>query len=308
MYVSLKARQDTTPGSVDRRLDRDLADLEAAMFSADLQAEEIENRREQILSRLEAQNILGTPISIDKIVQGNERVVILGDPGSGKSTFLRYIALLHSQAIQYGQNEAGPLGKLSFPIFIRVAEYVQSGAWKTQALSDYLVAYHHKFECKPAGLADLLKTELANGNCIILLDGLDEIINADERRGVVQQIEAFVRHHGDRITNPNRFVVTSRIAGYRNAPIGGEFNHFVIEEMDEALITTFLERWCPSVEAFERPDASVQDRQEAANREIAGITDAVKNPGVRRLAANPLLLRVLALIHRSGKTVTTKTY
>jgi HEAT repeat protein len=143
-----------------------------------------------------------------------------------------------------------------------------------------------------------LRQELAGGNCLVLLDGLDEIVHADDRRGTVGRIEDFVRRHDDR---PNHFVITSRIAGYRSAPLGAPFACYTVQEMDKAQIRRFLERWCTAVEATQTPELSTKMRQEVAQREIEGIMQAVENsPGVRRLAANPLMLRILALIHRTG--------
>ncbi len=111
-------------------------------------------------------------------------------------------------------------------------------------------------------------------------------------------IEDFVRRHGGR---SNRFVITSRIAGYRNAPLDAPFAHYTVQEMDEIQIRRFLERWCTAVEEAQTPELSAQVRQPVAQREIDSIMEAVQNtPGVRRLAANPLMLRTLALIHRAG--------
>ncbi|MEZ4677613.1 MAG: HEAT repeat domain-containing protein [Caldilineaceae bacterium] len=155
-------------------------------------------------------------------------------------------------------------------------------------------------------MADLLQSELTAGGCLVLLDGLDEIVEADDRRGVVQRIEDFIRRHdqgGQR--GGNRFLVTSRIAGYRSAPLvgsGGEpLPHYVVQEMDDEQIGRFLDRWCRAVEDFQTPDLSEEARHATAKREIDGIQAAIsKTSGVRRLAGNPLMLRVLALIHRTG--------
>ena len=170
--------------------------------------------------------------------------------------------------------------------------------WKEQSLSKFLADFCTKHECPSLGLSNLFETTLAAGNCLVLLDGLDEIVDADERRGIVQAIEDFIRRHGDRT---NRFVITSRVAGYRSAPLSGPFSHYTVQEMTEAQMLRFLEQWCPAVEAAQTPEISQEARQAVAQREIYGITQAVKSsPGVRRLAANPLLLRTLALIHRTG--------
>ena len=162
-------------------------------------------------------------------------------------------------ALYDGRNEAGSdLGTVRFPIFIRIADYAEHGMPKGQSLSDFLVDYHRMHECPRAGLTDLLATELAGGNCLILLDGLDEIVSADDRRKVVERVEDFIRFHGNR---PNRFVITSRRAGYRSAPLGEPFVHYIVEDMNEAQIQRFLERWCVAVEAAKTPDLSQKARQ-----------------------------------------------
>ena len=57
----------------------------------------------------------------------------------------------------------------------------------------------------------------------------------------------------------------------------------------------------PAVERFQTPDLSPEALALKAQRELDGIQQALDtNPGVRRLATNPLLLRILALIHRTG--------
>src|SRR5215471_8600879 len=73
-------------------------------------------------------------------------------------------------------------------------------------------------------------TALTAGHCLVLLDGLDEIVDADDRRGIVQRIEDFIRRHDN---HANSFVITSRIAGYRSAPLGAPFAHYTVQEMDE---------------------------------------------------------------------------
>jgi HEAT repeat protein/energy-coupling factor transporter ATP-binding protein EcfA2 len=310
VYISLRAQREQAPGAADRRLlEREMAELEALVTSSDLPAEEMEDRREALLARYAGRRRErgdgppGEIIELAQAVQRHERLVILGDPGSGKTTLLRYLALKHAQGLESGSLDKlgmiiGDLGPARFPILIRIADYAENDVWKEQALSDFLARHCARHECPRAGLDDLLRQELAGGNCLVLLDGLDEIVHADDRRGIVGRIEDFVRRYDDR---PNRFVITSRIAGYRSAPLGAPFACYTVQEMDQAQIRRFLERWCTAVEAAQTPELSAQARWATAHREIQGIMQAVENaPGVRRLAANPLMLRILALIHRTG--------
>jgi len=150
----------------------------------------------------------------------------------------------------------------------------------------------------------MFAAELKSGDCLVLLDGLDEIVSTDDRLHVVRHIEDFVRHHH---SMGNRFVITSRIAGYRNARLNGDYAHYQVQDMDDTQIRHFLDMWCPAVEYAQTPDLSEDARMVTAKREINGIMDAVEHtPGVRRLAANPLLLCTLALIHRTGATLPQK--
>jgi predicted NACHT family NTPase len=305
VYISLRAQREKAPGEVDRRLlDQEMAKLEEKIVRGKLPTEEIEDQQEHLMARLEShildtKNAPGEIIELSDAAKRHDRLVMLGDPGSGKSTLLRYLALIYAQALFDGRSEAGSdLGIARFPILMRIADYAEHGMPKGKSLSQYMADYYEMHECPKPGLSDLLVTELTSGNCLVLLDGLDEIVNADDRRKVVERIEDFIRFHDNR---PNRFVITSRIAGYRSAPLGDRFVQYTVQEMDDTQIRRFLERWCTAVEAAQTPELSQSTRDVVARREIDGITKAVQSlPGVHRLAANPLLLRTLALIHRTG--------
>ena len=306
IYVSLQAQREETLGtSEEQLLEQELAKFEAEIARSGLPAEEVEDQREQILARFKNRDpkafreIPREVLELAEVVNRHERLVILGDPGSGKSTLLRYLALKHAQALQDGRAEAAAeLGEALFPILIRIADYAENEVWKEKSLTDFLANACIVQECPKTGLVDLLITELSGGNCLVLLDGLDEIVNAEDRQGVVRRIEDFVRRHEHL---PNRFAVTSHIAGYWSAPLSGPFTHYTVQEMDDSQIRRFLELWCLAVETAEMPEAPLEEYERKARQEINSILEAVQtSPGVRRLAANPLLLRTLALIHRTG--------
>ncbi|GHO98495.1 NTPase [Reticulibacter mediterranei] len=305
VYISMRAQYEERSSFIDRRLlERDLAELETKRDIHSLIAEERDDQHELLLERLReewliAKEVKGEVLELAETIMQHDKLVILGDPGSGKSTLLRYLALKHAQAMKTSNADVGKdLGVTRFPILVRIADYAEYGMPKGKSLSDFLVDYYKKHECSHEGLADLLMTKLTEGTCIVLLDGLDEIVNADERRNVVRQIDEFVARHGNR---PNRFIITSRIAGYRSTPLGGLFAHYIIQDMDELQIHHYLERWCFAVETAQTPELSAEAREITAKREMNGVMQAILNAtGVRRLATNPLLLRVLAMIHRTG--------
>ncbi len=307
VYIMLRAQRDDDLSSSERSLlDKELLDIERHT----LRSEEIDDQRDLLTHHFQRGKLslpdrsAGEIRDLSTIVAQHERLIILGDPGSGKTTLLRYLALQHAQALQNNVQEASSeLGKTRFPILLRIADYAELG--KGKSVTKFLADYHNEnHECSHPHLAELFAEELASGNCLILLDGLDEITSIDDRMRVVRQIEEFVRHHS---SAGNRFVITSRVAGYRNARLTGDYAHYKVQDMDETQIQHFLDMWCPAVEYAQTPDLSLETRKTKAQREINGIMHAVQHtPGVKRLAANPLLLCTLALIHRTGATLPQK--
>ncbi|NEP25621.1 MAG: tetratricopeptide repeat protein [Moorea sp. SIO3I6] len=128
------------------------------------------------------------------------------------------------------------------------------------------------------------------------MDGLDEVFNQEIRQQIVNQIEGFV----DEFPN-NKFVITSRIAGYREVKLSQRFSHFTITEMEPEQVERFLDRWCLAVEKAQRPDASQHYWQQEADHQSGELKEAIAaSEGVKRMTGNPLLLTILALIHRNG--------
>ncbi|MEM7531659.1 MAG: NACHT domain-containing protein, partial [Chloroflexota bacterium] len=323
IYIGLRAQADMNPGNDgDRKLwERECMELEMRLEIEGVSAEDREERLDALFIQFEGKHrreekqnssVSDKPIPLAQATDKHDRLVILGDPGSGKTTLMRYLTHQHAQAMHTGNVQVTLVSEQDerqfptlFPILIRIAEYADNEAWKQEALSDFLPTYFERNECELPGMGEMLRAQLGRGGCIILLDGLDEIVSADDRRGIVRKIEDFVRSHAGVGNNKNHFIITSRIAGYRSAPVspvsGDAFMHYVIEEMDETQMEHFLTRWCRAVEDAQTPDISIELRHATTQREIDGIMDAIyNNRGVKRLAGNPLMLRILALIHRTG--------
>jgi HEAT repeat protein len=297
VYVSLMAEAEPLLGAVDRRIYED--DLKALMEHGDLNAEEKEDLRENLLAKFvrnEERPSSGQPIELAELTRRYAKLVILGDPGAGKTTLLRYLALMHAQALRYGRPKAGDLGPTRLPLYLRIAVYAEHG--KGRSLLDFLPACICGEEHTDKALEDLIRNRLAEGSCLVLIDGLDEVIEPGDRSGIAAQIDDFVRGHEPA---GNRFVITSRVAGYRTASLSGDIAHYRVRDMNDEQIQRFLQQWCSAVERFQTPDLRSQAQAEKAKAETDSISQAVRtNPGVRRLAANPLMLRTLALIHRTG--------
>ncbi|MGE0822796.1 MAG: HEAT repeat domain-containing protein [Candidatus Binatia bacterium] len=213
------------------------------------------------------------------------RAVVLGDPGAGKTTLLRNLAytLAHAQLtqIQVEVVKQHPDLQMCLPVYVRIGEYAQHlQHHPTATIEEYAP---HGCQARQLPLSEeLLKAALDHNQVVFLLDGLDEVIATDFRREVVEQLTTFARRQPQ-----CRIIVTSRIVGYREAQLGGEFTQFTIRPFADAEIQRFVRSWY----------AALREPESNAERLIEAITE---NTSVRRLASNPLLLTVIALIHWRG--------
>ena len=137
------------------------------------------------------------------------------------------------------------------------------------------------------------KRALDDGRCLVLLDGLDEVADEDERRQMSEWVDRLVT-----LYPKNRYIVTSRPPGYESAPLTNGFDVLRVRDFTEAEIRQFADNWCLAVELADQgedtPAARRRARIEARNL-VAAIT---ANPNIRRLAVNPLLLSIVAIVHR----------
>ena len=245
---------------------------------------------------------------------------ILGEPGAGKTTLLRYLAR-HFAIAYRGMEEPPPtppkgglqtsrvfggmgedLGEMRLPVLFRIADFAERLAQESDlSLVEYLKQFYRQWESdrdrgNGDAVADLLLNKMAAGDCLVLMDGLDEVFDRANRVQVVQQIDQLVKEYSE-----NKFVITSRIAGYQEASLGSRFRELTITRMGNSQIEEFLKRWCRAIEEAQRPEADVSLHERDAEREARGILQAIETkPGVSRFATNPLLLTILALIHRNG--------
>jgi hypothetical protein len=222
-----------------------------------------------------------TIIGWDGLVEWNpnpvhKRLVILGDPGSGKSSLLRYLAVKWAQ--QASSNE--------IPLLIELRHYIRSK--QEQESNDFLEFIHHGSQW--VGHLDQLElvSWLENGRVILLLDGLDEIVDRQLRATVMKQIHDFTRRFPKNI-----ILITSRVHDYGPAIqelSNAGFFHYKLEDLDRSQIKDFLERWH---DATYGPGVDKDHKRERLLQAIG------QSKAIQELAANPLLLSLMAILNRA---------
>ncbi|MEU6917641.1 HEAT repeat domain-containing protein [Streptomyces olindensis] len=210
----------------------------------------------------------------------NRLLVILGDPGAGKSTLVRYLALALAHATAQGP-PAALAGRV--PLVVELRHYADE-QWRHSSFEDFLNHLYDDFaqSVPPPVLEELL----AHGRALVVFDGLDELFDRKVRARTAQRIAAFAARRPSA-----RIVVTSRAVGHQRTVLDAAgFSHYMLQDLDEDRIGTFVRRWY----RVSCPNDPVQ-----AGRLVERLTTAVQDSRpLREMAGNPLLLTVLALIGR----------
>ncbi len=249
---------------------------------------------EAAIAGMERRAETAEPAPVERLLAKNPGLVVLGDPGAGKSTLLKAMALA---CVEGRAGERLGLAGDPLPVLLPLAAYAKSQSTNECCLADFLGEYY-RVRGLPGGMAPLFADALARGRALVLLDGLDEVL--ENRTFVVDRVEEFFRQHAPA---GNRLVVTSRIVGYRDAPLRAEgLTAVTLVDFGQEQIEQFAHNWCHAFEVATHGDTP--EARQAAEAEKRALLEAVfSNPGVQRLASNPLLLTILALIKRQGVTL-----
>ena len=227
----------------------------------------------------------------ERLVQ-SRRLVVLGDPGAGKTTLTRWIATAYLLRLKQDPNwEALPDVQTLpdadwLPIIVRCRDLDVSclGGSLYEILKHTLRKDELK-ENEAADLDKLLQARLQQGQALLILDGLDEITDPAARNAFCQQLEQIVAAFPDA-----PIIATSRIVGYREMGyrLGGGFEHLTLAGFTAEEKNDFARRWCMLTEAPERNTVATEEL----------IHDIHSAERIERLTENPMLLTTMALVKR----------
>lgn len=237
-------------------------------------------------------------VGLPSLLTKSARTIILGDPGSGKTTILAYLANAFATGLLQDspQTHLG-ISKNLLPIFFPLryyGNYIQKEDVPSPSPASFLDCLNDYFENLNIGLpSDFFVSYFETGNCILLLDGLDEIVDSNLRQYATMSLEMLARRY------PTvRILVTSRIVGYRQYTLGESFAIHTLVDFDEKQISKFIYNFIKSMEIVASSEDGELD-EERVKQSVASLSDVIlSNRYLRELAANPLLLTIIVLVHR----------
>ncbi len=220
------------------------------------------------------------------------KMIILGHPGSGKTTLMKWIAL---------QCACGPLEVFSsfIPVFIPLKDFGRDPehTFKNYNILDLTVSMLEKETVS----ASFIRDKFDSGNLLFLLDGLDEIGDETLRREAIEWIEK-------QNIRLNALLVTSRFSGLQESK-GLKFHDaypvFSILDFNIEDIQLFLENWYRIIETAVAGDVGEKEKEDALNagetkfHDLMNVIQNGAHKNLHKLAVNPLLLTIIAIVHRT---------
>ncbi len=198
------------------------------------------------------------------------RMVVLGDPGAGKTTMLRYLAL------RVAKGELSNLPEL--PVYVELWRFVDS---KMDSLLDFVASdWAERYGFREA--RSYLQEQLEQGKAALLLDGLDEVLagaTLEETKDVYKQVIDEVNRL-DSLFLEAPIALTCRKAGWHRGLTA--FQTLEVLDFSWKQIQDFVNNW------FKADTAKAQGLQQA----LAG------NLRMQTLAANPLILALIAIVYQ----------
>jgi transcriptional regulator with XRE-family HTH domain len=215
----------------------------------------------------------GRSLDVSGFTDKIRRTILLGGPGTGKSTLARVIAVREARK-----------DTRSVPFVVNIRDFAPRGKPVSSIVRHIEDALETLFQARPpSGLVTRL---LARGEALVIFDGLDEISDGAERSPVTDVLELFAYQFP-----AARILITSRTIGYLQAQLDpAVFDLFELASFDTTQVSHFLHSWFAGIEDL--PEERAQEKVNQFMRETEPLKD---------LRSSPLLLGILCVqLSRTG--------
>ena len=258
-------------------IDLDLVEVEflPSQYPAVVNKEDLQNgdhQNDDEYDRLNIQLLHGKKTTARKLLKTSERVFICGDPGSGKSSYLKWVAL---------KCRSRQLFKEYVPLFLEVRNFPVLGPG--QSLITYFESTFEKWGVRQADLTKVI----SSGRVFFILDGIDEINKSD-----YQRLDKMIRRL---LVNDNncRFLISARLG----------FN-FQFPELKKVIISPFHSR--RHIPQFVSNWFSQSDNEKPKADIMLERFKSPKYRGIREIARRPVLLRLLCILFQKNDDFPTR--
>ncbi|MEV6757455.1 NACHT domain-containing protein [Streptomyces sp. NPDC051214] len=227
-----------------------------------------------------------TPLLADQALATHDRVLLRGEAGSGKTTLIQWLAVSAARAAPGDDHMTYLYDRIPYVLPLRT---LTRHGERLPAPADFLSAVGSPLAgTQPKGWESRVLTA---GRALILVDGIDEVPEAERSRTRTWLSDLIDAYPG------NRWLVTSRPSAVREDWLADEdFTELTLSPMSRADAAAFIKRW------------HVAARTGAADEDAALVSyesqllDAVHTkPDLGLLATNPLMCGLICALHRDRR-------
>ena len=238
-------------------------------------------------------------------------IAIIADPGFGKTTLTRHLTLSYANGSFQTHNVRSLLPVL---LLLRTI-YPQIQSNEKLTLPDLIVDQLKRLpRCQESGLSSQwIKERLEQGRCLVILDGLDEVPDA-QREKVSRWVNWQMQNYS------SVFILTSRPHGYDSSLFEG-VQPVQIQPFNREEKSDFIHKWYrarmqenwdehwrrnqaqPEAKRLQREQVEAQSEDEATKAAIDLINQLAQNPALNAIAENPLLVTIVAALHEAFESL-----
>ena len=247
---------------------------------------------ESEITKEEATQVLSTH-ALELWLLRHDHLLIEGEPGSGKTTTLRYITWILSQGTTTELfnilKHKNPQADIFIPVYMTLRDLL---SWlkttNSHGFKNPVVEYLQNIQRVPN-----IDHYLKQGQAVILFDGLDEIEDRDSRINTAEIIRSFITTYG---TN-NRMIVASRPSGLGHniqstLASCAKLGHVKVEALNMGEIKRFIRAWYKAIQKI-----SYNQPIKEENRAEKLINRLKTDENLRKLATTPVLLTGIISVH-----------
>ena len=228
------------------------------------------------------------------------RVLLLGEPGTGKTTFFNYLAWI----LTFAGGETPSLARFGWvlPVPMMLRELSLQSVTTFNGLLD---AFLSQRVGEPLREGDYIRSMLEEGRALVMLDGIDEIGGKEARLNLREAVFDGMRRFPDCL-----WLLSSRIVGYGEVPFerrpsprknGGSNADSDMPKIGKCYLAPFNDG---RIKRFAQNWYTMRDKDALKEGKADELVQAIgKDKALQRLARVPNILALMALVHRNEATL-----